>query len=60
MVPAEDLLLAYPDIETAMEVGSQSRLDGGMHFEESVPAAQELCSTIGGSTVDYALSLLAE
>lgn len=60
MVPASDLTLRYPDIETMAQVGSESRLDGGMHFEESVPGAQWLCSGIGSVTVDYARLLLGE
>lgn len=47
VIPAEDIVLAYPDIGTMATVGSQSRLDGGMHFAESVPAGKDLCKGIG-------------
>lgn len=47
VVPASPVTLSYPDIETMAAVGSQSRLDGGMHFDQSVPAAKALCQGIG-------------
>mmetsp|Transcript_43070 Transcript_43070/g.104244 ORF Transcript_43070/g.104244 Transcript_43070/m.104244 type:complete len:541 (+) Transcript_43070:524-2146(+) len=57
-VPETDLDLVYPDIETMADTGSYSRLDGGMHFDDSVPAGQELCSGIGTHAVDFANQLL--
>ncbi|CAJ1910861.1 unnamed protein product [Cylindrotheca closterium] len=60
LVPASELTLVYPDIETMAEAGSQSRLDGGMHFGDSVPAALELCAGIGTFGVDHVANLLAE
>lgn len=60
LVPASDLTLVDPDIETLAEVASQSRLDGGMHFGDSVPAAQELCVGIGTFAVDFGADLLGE
>lgn len=58
IVPQTDLDLVYPDIETMADIGSQSRLDGGMHFDDSVPAARELCTGIGTHSVDFANQLL--
>eukprot|EP00977_Amphora_coffeiformis_P003851 scaffold768_cov166-Amphora_coffeaeformis.AAC.9 len=46
-VPSAPMTLTYPDIETMAAAGSESRLDGGMHFGESVPAGKELCKGIG-------------
>mmetsp|Transcript_25218 Transcript_25218/g.69650 ORF Transcript_25218/g.69650 Transcript_25218/m.69650 type:complete len:545 (+) Transcript_25218:109-1743(+) len=59
-VPETDLDLVYSDIETMADEGNDSRLDGGMHFDDSVPAAQELCSGIGTYAVDFANQLLGK
>ena len=47
VVPAEDTTLEYPSVEEMAFAGSQSRLNGGMHFDESVPNAKVLCKGIG-------------
>ena len=36
-----DIQLTFPDIGTMAQVGSDSRLDGGMHFGASVPGRSE-------------------
>lgn len=58
IVPANELVLFYPNIDAMADAGSQSRLDGGMHFGESVPAAEELCSGIGDFGVARSFNLL--
>lgn len=60
LVPATELTLVYPNIEAMAEAGSQSRLDGGMHFGDSVPAAQELCTGMGTFGVDHVAGLLGD
>ena len=57
LVPAQELTLAYPDIETMNAIGSQSRVDGGMHFRSSVPESQKLCKGIGSKAVEAAIAL---
>jgi hypothetical protein len=57
VVPATDLTLFYPNMETMATAGGNSRLDGGMHFDASVPAAQALCSGIGNDAVTGSFAL---
>lgn len=47
IVPSETIVLRYESVQAMATAGSQSRLNGGMHFEESVPAARALCADIG-------------
>jgi hypothetical protein len=49
--PKEDLVLLYATIQEMVAVGGQSRVNGGMHFEGSVKAAQVICSGIGANAV---------
>jgi hypothetical protein len=58
VVPADELTLFYPNMDAMAHAGGQSRLDGGMHFGESVPAAEEMCSGIGDYGIARSLSLL--
>ncbi|CAB9500033.1 Phosphoesterase PA-phosphatase related [Seminavis robusta] len=57
VVPAADITLSYSSIEEMATVGSQSRLNGGMHFEASVPAAKALCDDIGTIAADGTVGL---
>ena len=47
VVPAAPLKLEYASVEEMAAAGSQSRLNGGMHFDDSVPAGKALCKGIG-------------
>ena len=58
MTPATDLTLTYPNIATMADVGSESRLDGGIHFGAAVPGGQILCSGIADYTLDGIFALL--
>ena len=57
-VPANDLNLLYSSWSEISDVCGQSRLNGGMHFYESVPAGIELCTGIGDTTVEAVFGLL--
>jgi len=59
LVPSSPVMLSYPDVATMATAGSESRLDGGMHFEQSVSAGQVLCSGIGTQAVAGVADLLA-
>ena len=59
LVPASDITLQYPGIEQMARVGSDSRLDGGMHFEASVTGAEALCAGVADFAVVGALGLYA-
>lgn len=43
---------AFKSFSEAASACSQSRLDGGLHFEKSVPAGEELCSPIAEILLD--------
>lgn len=58
LTPAQDLTLLYANIAEMADVGSESRIDGGMHFGAAVPAGQALCSGIASYTVDGIFALL--
>ena len=58
ITPAADLVLEFPTIEEMAAVGGQSRLDGGMHFDDSVPAGKQLCTGIASFTLDGIFDLL--
>ncbi|CAJ1910903.1 unnamed protein product [Cylindrotheca closterium] len=60
LAPASEINLAYSDIETIAEAGSQSRLDGVVHFGDSVLSALELCAGIGTFGIDHIADLLGE
>lgn len=57
LVPAQELQLVYKDVVEMVALGSQSRIDGGMHFEASVPAGRQLCTGIGNAGAKAAISL---
>lgn len=58
MTPAEDLTIAFPNIRELIFAASESRIDGGMHFSEAVPAGKDLCRGIGNIAVDWVKSLV--
>jgi len=58
VVPASTVVLSYPDVASMADAGSDSRLDGGMHFEQSVPAGKVVCSGIGTHAVNGVTDLL--
>mmetsp|Transcript_15883 Transcript_15883/g.20735 ORF Transcript_15883/g.20735 Transcript_15883/m.20735 type:complete len:535 (-) Transcript_15883:83-1687(-) len=58
VVPEFPLTLSYPSISEMARAGSDSRLDGGMHFGESILAAEEVCSGIGTMGVEFVASLI--
>lgn len=60
VVPAQSITLQYGSIEEMAAVGSQSRLNGGMHFEDSVPAAKALCQGIGNIAAKGTFDLYKE
>lgn len=47
LVPGSCVILQYSTIQEMNAAGSQSRLNGGMHFTASVPNGQDLCFGIG-------------
>jgi len=58
ITPANDLNLSYRSVTELARTCGRSRLDGGMHFEASVPNAYNLCEGIGTNAADVAFSLL--
>jgi hypothetical protein len=46
-VPSSCITLQYPSIEAMNIAGSQSRLNGGMHFDDSITGGFALCTGIG-------------
>ena len=40
------------------QVGSESRLDGGMHFDAAVPGGQIACSGVAGYVLDGIFALI--
>ena len=58
VVPRTPVELTYPTIQEMAFAGSESRLDGGMHFGESVPGAKELCKGIGTEVAIGSLDLI--
>lgn len=57
ITPSSPVTLTYPNVAAMNVVGSDSRLDGGMHFEESVPAAKDVCSGIAGYAITGSFNL---
>jgi len=58
MTPKDDLVLQFKNLAEFTTAGSESRLDGGMHFRASVPAGKELCNGIGSTGVAWAQNLV--
>jgi hypothetical protein len=56
--PAEDVTLEYSSWSEISEVCGRSRLDGGMHFDASVPAGAKLCREVGVKTAEAVLKII--
>jgi hypothetical protein len=56
--PTAPLILSYPTIQDMAYAGGQSRLNGGMHFADSVPAGEELCVNVGAPVATTVLGLV--
>ena len=57
LTPATTVTLQYSSFALMAEVGSQSRINGGIHFEKSVSAGKQLCTGIGDASVAVAVTL---
>ena len=57
-VPAQDVQLTWANMTQLSDDCSRSRLDGGMHFTASVPAAEALCEGIGDQGFAFASLLI--
>ena len=53
MTPVNDLTITVPFMLELRNRGSQSRLDGGMHFTLAIEAAHELCKGVGHAAANY-------
>jgi len=51
--------LTYQNVKRMAAAGSRSRINGGMHFPESVTAATTLCTDISAATVSGSSQLLS-
>jgi hypothetical protein len=60
LTPAAELTLTYSTIAAMADEGSESRLDGGMHFGAAVPGGKVLCSGIADYTIDGIFALLEQ
>ena len=58
VTPSLDLFLVEPNLTSLRDSCGESRLDGGMHFSQAVPAAYALCEGIGTQGADYSMQLL--
>eukprot|EP00986_Skeletonema_menzelii_P006904 scaffold2616_cov124-Skeletonema_menzelii.AAC.4 len=58
LTPQSPITLTYDNIADMAEAGSWSRFNGGMHFRDSVPAGQELCSGIGNIAASATFNLI--
>jgi len=56
--PAQDVVLSWANMTQLSDECSRSRLDGGMHFTASVPAAEALCEGIGDAGFAFATDLI--
>lgn len=43
----------YPDMAELLHVCGQSRIWGGMHYPEAVPAGEQICEGLGALAVDW-------
>ena len=57
LVPSKNITVTVSNLLELRDRGSQSRLDGGMHFTQAVGAAHELCEGVGHDSADYTSSL---
>eukprot|EP00523_Entomoneis_sp_CCMP467_P000236 CAMPEP_0168757914 /NCGR_PEP_ID=MMETSP0724-20121128/21423_1 /TAXON_ID=265536 /ORGANISM="Amphiprora sp., Strain CCMP467" /LENGTH=340 /DNA_ID=CAMNT_0008806761 /DNA_START=55 /DNA_END=1078 /DNA_ORIENTATION=- len=58
--PSSEIQLIYPNITAMAYAGSESRLNGGMHFGDSVPGAKKLCQNLGQKVAKRVLALTGE
>jgi hypothetical protein len=58
VVPAQPLALSYPNVAAMARAGSDSRLDGGMHFPDAVTNAELICAEIGTYVAEGNFDLL--
>ena len=56
--PFSDHTLFYSDTRKMAAACSRSRLNGGMHFNQSVPEGVSLCKTVGNKGVEWAYTLV--
>lgn len=57
-IPSTTIQLQYPSVEAMAFAGGQSRINGGVHFADSVPAGEELCDGIGDVAAAGILALI--
>lgn len=57
VTPSEEINVVLPNMLALRDACGTSRLDGGMHFEASVPASYELCAGVGIQAAEYVASL---
>ena len=57
--PSENLLYFYSSFSQISQRCGDSRVEGGMHFSESVPAGRDLCQNIGAKAVEYVEKLVS-
>ena len=60
VTPSQDLTLVARTMTELRDQCGQSRLDGGMHFTNSVFDAYELCEGIGTQVAFYSMDLLGD
>eukprot|EP00523_Entomoneis_sp_CCMP467_P007781 CAMPEP_0168735780 /NCGR_PEP_ID=MMETSP0724-20121128/9516_1 /TAXON_ID=265536 /ORGANISM="Amphiprora sp., Strain CCMP467" /LENGTH=968 /DNA_ID=CAMNT_0008782947 /DNA_START=93 /DNA_END=3001 /DNA_ORIENTATION=- len=58
--PSSEIQLIYPNITAMAYAGSESRLNGGMHFGDSVPGAKKLCQNLGQKVAKRVLALTGD
>lgn len=57
LTPLAELTVTVSNLLELRDRGSQSRLDGGMHFTQAVDAAHELCKGVGHAAGKYTFGL---
>jgi hypothetical protein len=57
VTPAQDITKVLHGMQELRDICGQSRLDGGMHFTQSVTASYGLCNGVGIAAADYAYAL---
>jgi len=58
ITPAEDVTLSYTSLKEIRDACGESRLNGGMHFEDAVPEGYKLCSGFAPKVETYLQYLL--
>ncbi len=57
MTPADTITLSVSNLLELLDLGGQSRLDGGMHFTASIEASHQLCEGVGNAAAQYTSEL---